>query len=297
VTNPGPFAAAVVVGGRGAVGRLLAQTLAAAGTTSLTTVDPSPAPAPAAEPGIHLVADVTRPGPRVAAALAAADLVVLAIPEQVALAAAGPLLAAMKPGSLLVDTLSVKSRFAAAVAARATGVERLGVNPMFAPGLGFAGRSVVAVPYAAGPRAEAFLDLLAGRGARVTRLGAEAHDRACAALQVATHAALLTFGMALRAAGYDLGSVEGLMPPPHRTMLALLARLLGADPEVIRDIQAANPWAGEMRGRLRAAHEELERIVAGGDPARFHELAAELREIFGDRGDYAELCARLFAVA
>jgi prephenate dehydrogenase len=297
VTSAGPFAAALIAGGHGAVGRLLAQTLTAAGTTSLTLVDLRAAPVQEAQSGSVLVDDVTRPGARLTAALAAADLVILATPEEVALAAAGPVLAAMKPGSLLVETLSVKSRFAAAVGARAAGAEILGINPMFAPSLGFAGRSVLAVPYAAGPLADAFLALLAGRGARVIRLGAEPHDRACAALQVATHAALLGFGMALRAAGYDLVSVEPLMPPPHRTLLALLARMLGADPEVIRDIQAANPYAGEMRAHLRAAHQDLEQIVARGDPAEFRRLAGELRGIFGGGSDYAELCARLFAIA
>jgi 4-amino-4-deoxyprephenate dehydrogenase len=297
VSRPLRFARSVVVGGSGAVGELLVRTLLAGDDAGVVTVVDRRSEA-VASGAASRVDDICAPSRETLGCIEAADLVILAVPEPVAVQAIGPLLEHMRPGALLVDTLSVKSRFAAALPALDLGrVEVLGINPMFAPGLGFAGRSVVAVPYAAGMQAEQFLGLIEAEGSEVTRLDAEQHDRVCAALQVATHAAVLTFGMALRAAGYDVAAAEKIAPPPHRTLLALLARILGADSEVYRDIQEANPFAAEMRGRIIAAQHELEAIVATDDPERFRQLFADLQALFPmGCQDYGRLCARLFEV-
>jgi prephenate dehydrogenase len=295
VTSIRAITDAVVVGGSGAVGALLVDSLVAAGVATLHVVDRR---SPASRSGVTPIHDdICRPSDSTLRLIETTELVILATPEQVAIEGVRAFLPRMKQGSLLVDTLSVKSRFAQALATVHRRAEVLGINPMFAPSLGFAGRSVVAVPYAAGDLAEAFLDFICSEGASVMRLNAEEHDRACAALQVATHAAVLSFGVALRAAGYDLAAVEKIAPPPHRTMLALLARILGADPEVYRDIQAANPFAAEMRAQLAAALRHLDEVVGSDDAEPFHRLIGELRSLFDDTStNYAALCARLFEV-
>jgi len=296
MSNRFPFETAVIAGGGGAVGALLAHTLAAAGTRSLTLIDPR-AQSPAV-PGFRVLPDdVTHPSHEALRLISAADLVILALPEAAAHAAARQVLAHLKPDSLLVDTLSVKSRFALTLQSVPTAAELLGINPMFAPALGFRGRSLIAVPYAGARLAEAFLDCLAAQDCRVTRMGAEQHDLACASLQVATHAAVLGFGMALHASGVDAASLEAVMPPPHRTLLALLARVVSGEPEVYRDIQAANPFAAPMRARLLEAQRELQNIVDSDSADRFDALIMELRTVVaGTETDFATLCARLFAV-
>jgi prephenate dehydrogenase len=298
VSGTFPFSSAVVVGGGGAVGGLFARLLLEGGAGSVALVDLRAPACPPPHP-VAIEDDVTRPSGATLDRVGSCDLLVLATPEEVALQAVDALLPRMMRGALLVDTLSVKSRIARALGAApgaSAGPELLGVNPMFAPGLGFAGRSVIAVAYAGGgPRATAFLDLVARQGAEVTRLSAEEHDRACAALQVATHAAVLTFGMALGASGYDVARAERIMPPPHRTMLALLGRILAGEPEVYRDVQAANPYAAEMRARLRDAHERLDAIVRAGRAEPFGQLVDELRGVFSGAGvDYARLATHLF---
>ena len=301
MTRTLPFSSAVVVGGGGAVGGLFVRALLAEGATSVALVDLRTSGCPPRVAAIE--DDVRSPSGETLERVGSSDIVILATPEEVAVGAVGALLPRMRRGSLLVDTLSVKSGIARALnagpaaAAAPAGPELLGVNPMFAPGLGFAGRSVIAVTYAGGPLAEAFLDLIARQGAEVVSLSVEEHDRACAALQVATHAAVLTFGMALRASGYDVSRAERIMPPPHRTMLALLGRILDGEPEVYRDVQAANPYAAEMRARLRDAQDRLDAIVESGRAEPFSELVDELRAVLSGAGvDYAKLCARLFEI-
>ncbi|MGB7738336.1 MAG: prephenate dehydrogenase/arogenate dehydrogenase family protein [Steroidobacteraceae bacterium] len=296
MTSIQAITSAVVIGGSGAVGALLVERLTvAAGVSAVHVVDRR---SPKALPQVTwLQDDICNPNHQTLRLIESVDLVILATPEEVAIAGLRAILPRMKHGSLLVDTLSVKSRFAQALEGVGTQAELLGINPMFAPSLGFAGRSVVAVPYAAGQRAEAFLEFIRSQGSDVLRLSADEHDRACAALQVATHAAVLSFGIALRAANYDLTAAARIAPPPHRTLLALLARIVSGDPEVYRDIQVANPFAAEMRARLVAAHRHLEDVVGVGDTESFNRLIVDLRSIFADSdADYAQLCARLFEV-
>ncbi len=59
--------------------------------------------------------DICNPDHQTLQLIESVDLVILATPEEVAIAGLRALLPRMKPGSLLVDTLSVKSRFAQAL--------------------------------------------------------------------------------------------------------------------------------------------------------------------------------------
>lgn len=271
----------VVAGGDGAVGTLFVELLTASGVE------------------VHVAdsasgADITAPDALLAAELAMADVVVLAVPEPVALRALGPVAAVLSPGSLVVDTLSVKSRYASAAAVVRSDVELLGLNPMFAPSLGFPGRPVAAVELAGGPRTEELLDLLTGAGARVVRVTADRHDRLAAATQALTHAAVLSFGAALAGLDVTADELAALAPPPHATLLALLARIAGGTPEVYWDVQSANPFAETARDALRAGTATLAAAVGAGE-AEFTDLLSTLRSVLGDRlPGYGALCARMF---
>ncbi|MFE6054259.1 prephenate dehydrogenase/arogenate dehydrogenase family protein [Kitasatospora sp. NPDC056446] len=285
----------VVIGGAGQVGRLFTELLSGAG--AVTVIDPRARPG-SAPAGVRLIAEEAG-GPRAAtrAALAAAGTVVLALPESAALAVVAPVAAAMGPGALLVDTLSVKTAIAERVLVLAArhGLEALGVNPMFGPALGFPGRPVAAVPLRPGARTDRFLALLAGAGARVVRLDAGRHDRAVASMQAATHAAVLAFGQALAVLGPEADVLVGLAPPPHLVMLALLARICSGEPEVYWDVQAGNPLAERARTGLADGLARLSAVIGRADEAGFRALLAETGGFLGPhREELAARCAALF---
>ncbi|HEX5145629.1 MAG TPA: prephenate dehydrogenase/arogenate dehydrogenase family protein, partial [Conexibacter sp.] len=244
----GALARCAVVGGDGAVGRLLAGLLADAGG-ELTLVDVAPAAA-GGPPARRVAADARRPSAALREALGAVDCAVLALPEAAALDALPHVLAALPAGALLADTLSVKTPYARAALAAGAPVELVSLNPMFAPALGFDGRAVLAVELAGGPRADALLALLRERAAVIALPDAAAHDRATAALQAAAHAAALGFGLALDALGSDLDALLPAAPPPFLALLALLARIASGSPATYGDIQRANPYAGQARAAL-----------------------------------------------
>ncbi|RJL34337.1 prephenate dehydrogenase/arogenate dehydrogenase family protein [Bailinhaonella thermotolerans] len=280
----------VVIGGAGAVGGLFAEALKASGA-AVTVADPA-VPADPADPGAG--GDATDPGPALIAELRAADLVLLAVPERTALAALPVLAPHLRPGALLADTLSVKRSVVPALRA-VSGVEAVSLNPMFAPSLGFPGRPVAAVVVRDGPAAAELLRLLAEWGARPVPVGAGDHDRLAAASQALTHAAVLGFGVALTRLGVGACDLAPIAPPPHRALLALLARVASGTPEVYWDVQAANPNAPDARKALAEGIRHVADLVDDGDEAGFEAVFGELRAFFGGAlPTHADLCARMF---
>jgi prephenate dehydrogenase len=253
----------VVVIGGGAVGRLLADTLADDGS-AVTLVDVAPAPPDARH--AQLALDARTRSPQLDAALAIADCALVALPEAAALEALPHVLEALPAGALLADTLSVKTPFARTALAAGAPLELCSLNPMFAPGLGFDGHAVIAVELAPGPRSRALLTLLRKRAHVVTLPDAAAHDRATAVLQVAAHAGVLAFGLALARLDADLDALLPAAPPPFLALVALLARISDGAAETYADVQRANPFAPEARAALRAALDALDAAAADADP-------------------------------
>lgn len=285
----------VVAGGAGAVGRMVAELLLGAGAT-VSVVDDAAA-ADRAPAGCRFVGgDVTSIDAALAAELARSDFAVLAVPEDVALASVEGVCARLARGALIADTLSVKGRVVAALQAHATGLEAVSLNPLFAPSLGLAGRAVAAVVVHDGARVRELLALIGDRGGRVVEVGADEHDALAAATQALTHAAVLAFGLALADLDLEVAELAALAPPPHATLLALLARISSGAPETYWDVQAANPYARRARAALAAGARRLDDVVDGGDIDDFDALLGELRDLLGgDRDHYLEAATRLLA--
>jgi 7-keto-8-aminopelargonate synthetase-like enzyme/prephenate dehydrogenase len=282
----------VVVGG-GGVGSMFAALLGDAGDR-VCVIDRAPRPTP--RPGeVFEQGDITAPTRRVLDELRDAELVVLALPEDVALAAVEIVSSAMRPGALLVDTSSVKTAICDAMRTRAAHLEGLGLNPMFAPSLDPAGRPIAAVVVRGGPRTTRLLELLAERGGRIVELTADQHDRLTAAAQALPHAAILAFGAALAELDVDLRELERIAPPPCATLLALLARIVSGPPEVYWQIQIANPGAEAAREGLAASLGGLIAAADRRDGEAFAGLLRAGRRALGERVPaYRERCAAMF---
>lgn len=278
----------IIVGGAGAVGSMFTALLMNTGAEVCVIDTKLPAMPVQFEQG-----DITVPTSRICTVIKAADLILFAVPERVALAAIVPVAAEMKQGALLAHTLSVQSPMAAAVRAAGLRMEVVGLNPMFAPTLSIVGRPVAAIVLNDGPRATELLQMVAAWGGRVVRLGAEEHDRLTAATQVLTHATVLAFGLALADLDIDIALLSTLAPPPHVAMLALLARIVSGTPDVYWDVQSANPEAPAARAALAGSIDRL--IAAVKDEASFVTTLQEGRAVLGtELGWYQDVCARIF---
>ena len=290
-----PIANVVVLGGNGAMGSLFCSQLAGV-TKEVFAIDLQQASAHDVK-GIHYIqADVCKLDSAARNALAHADVVIAALPEAVTLKAWQNITAAQKKASLLVDTLSVKTPFINAISQCKSPDEIISINPMFAPSLGFSGQSSVVIDVRHGPIADAFIALLKSWGCRLVFLTAEKHDRYAAILQTATHAAILAFGMSLKKLNYDLSAVEPIMPPPHRTLLALVARILSADPEVYWDIQSSNPYAREARDTLVSSIEDFSQLIENQNQHDFEKLINSISTMFDSKQleKYQQTCSEIF---
>ena len=298
MTAPHPMSGrrGVVIGGAGAVGAMFVEVLVGAGA-SVCVVDTVAAP----ERGNGSITferrDVLAMDPPLETEIGRADIVVLAVPQAVALAAVERVADAMAPGALLVDTLSVKEPIVAAVRSCAPPLQLLSLNPMFAPSLGIDGGAIAAVVVHDGPRAQELLEVLRDCGGRIVELGAHQHDALAATTQALTHATVLAFGLALVELDVDVGELGAVAPPPHTTLLALLARIASAAPETYWDVQAANAQSASARAALATGLRRLADVVDAGGPDEFAALLEDLREVMGPELDaYGDVCRRLFEV-
>ncbi len=275
-----------VVAGTGPVGALFTGLLRAAGWR-VTAVDLVPRdPATARD-------DITNPSPWLCAGLAAADLVLLSVPERAALAAVPALARETALEAVLVDTLSSKQRFLGAVQ-RLAPRPVLSLNPLFRPDLGWAGNTVAAAVVRDGGLVRALLDLITAAGAHVHLIDPDEHDRVVTSVQAATHAALLACTQAFARLGLPATDVLACAPPPARALLALTARVLQGEPDTYWDVQNAGPTARAARRALRRGVEDIDDWTVAGNDAAFHDLVARLRAWFGaDCEDMAAAAARM----
>ncbi|MEV5944133.1 prephenate dehydrogenase/arogenate dehydrogenase family protein [Streptomyces sp. NPDC051994] len=296
MTAPAPRRC-VVVGGSGAVGGMFLQLLRTTAHELCVIDTVAPGADTASDSIAWLTADVTAldPGDEAARRIAAADLLMLAVPEPVALAAARPVTALMRPGAVLVDTLSVKGRLFTELARCPEGTEQVSVNPMFAPSLGITGRTVAAVVLREGPGTTAFLDLIEQWGGQLLVVAPYEHDRVTAITQALTHAAVLAFGFALCEAPVTITQLTAAAPPPHTALLSLLARMAGGTPEVYWDIQSANPHAVQARHALVKGLRQLADLVTDGKERDFSVAFDRMRGFFGaELEPYQQRCERSF---
>ena len=284
---------AVIVGGCGAIGTMFAEKLAGSGVRVVSIDLVNPSPESRVEGVEYKVGDVTAHGE---SEIPSADMVMLALPHDVIESCLGYVSETMRPGSLLVETSSVKASVTANMRDVSSGIEAMGVNPMFSPSAGSEGRPVAVVTVSDGPLGRGLVQLMTEWGMVPVPVEAEYHDRLTAATQVATHAAVLAYGLTLTDLGVDIDDLSRLATPPNMTLLALLARITSAAPEVYWDIQAENPRAPLARHILSRNMADLSVLLAGSDQDGFDASLGKIRDFLGEhRPALDETCVRVFS--
>jgi prephenate dehydrogenase len=255
-----------VLGGAGTVGGWAIEHLARPGDV-VVTVDRTGE--------VHHSADVREPDAPTTAAVATADIVVLALPDDVAVHCLSWLGRTAPDHALILSTCSVQGPLFDRAAALGTPQKVVGAVPMFSPTLPSAGRPVVLVAAHQDTDVELVSELLTGSGMEVTVMTPEEYDGAASYLQVLAHAAVLSFLKALSQAPVDVTRLMAVAPPPARSLVALACRILTSPPEVYWDIQHDNPFGARRRQELTEALACLDEVVTEGRADDFRtELAA-----------------------
>lgn len=263
----------VVLGGRGAMGRLMVDLFEAQGHT-VKVVDRGPN---GSDPTDPRTADIS--------AVEAADVVVVSVPiaatEEV-IRQVGPRL---RPQALLMDVTSIKGPPVAAMleATANSGAEVVGTHPMFGPGVStLAGRRVI-LCRGRGDRGFTWAQqLFEARGLLTTVASTEEHDRAMALVQVLNHFQTQVFGLALSRLPGTLADSLRYTSPAYLMELYTMARHFGQDPALYAAIEMRNPESARMTSAFCSAAAELAAIIEAGDVEAFCRVFDEVRDFLGD---------------
>ena len=257
----------VIIGGDGQMGRLFQRTLSTRGH-SITALDREDEP-------------TTHPSIRTA------DIVMVAVPMDLAapmITAVAPLLS---PDALLCDINSLKSEVCAAM--QQTGEsEAIGLHPMFGPSVRSLRRQkVVACPVRSGPATEWLLGELGRMGLEVVHSPPDVHDRMMAVIQVLVHFSTIVMGEALRRTGTSVADSLRFTSPIYRLELAFVGRLFTQNPDLYAEITMTNPYGAEVRKAFLDAAKALESSVHSGDRQRFTTQFQAVSEWFSEFGPEA----------
>ena len=175
-----------------------------------------------------------------------------------------------RPGQLIADNTSIKTQpVEAMLAAVPEGVEVLGMHTIFGPRVeSLRHQNIVFTRTpASGPRAKEFEDVFYKHGATITYTTPQYHDKQMAFHQNLEHFTKVALAQVLHTHFSDPTEMDRYSSPNSRTSLAVMGRILRADPDLYSEIQSynlqgpddaeslprrgANPGAGDERRQRR----------------------------------------------
>lgn len=250
-----------VIGGEGAMGRLIARLFGELGHR------------------VEIADLATALTPEAAAA--SADVVVVSVPIGVTVEVVNKLGPLLRPEALLMDVTSLKREPVEAMLA-STRASVVGTHPLFGPGVHtLQGQRFVVCP----GRGEAWQRWLTrnleARGLVVTEASAEEHDRAMALVQVLTHFQTQVLGLALSDIGISVEESRRFTSPAYLMELYVAARHFAQDPALYGPIEMKNPERDRVVDAFCRAADELRAILRAEDQAAFDHVFEKVRTFFG----------------
>jgi chorismate mutase/prephenate dehydrogenase len=257
---------ALVIGGRGKMGRWTADFLASQGFR-ITVADPA-----GEVPGYEWVADWQ-------ATDLGHDFVVVATPLKAANEALLAL-ARRRPPGVVFDLGSLKTPLRKGLAAlRDAGVRVTSVHPMFGPDTQLlSGRHVIFIDLGdAGALAEA-RGLFDSTMADLVVMQLDEHDRLIAFVLGLSHALNIAFFTALAESGEAAPRLARMSSTTFDAQLEVATRVAAENPELYYEIQSLNAYGEDAVGALKAAVDRLARAVHEHDEAGFVGMMRRGRE-------------------
>ncbi len=248
---------ALVIGGRGKMGRWMADFLASQGFR-ITVADPA-----GEVPGYEWLADWCSSD-------LSHDLVVVATPLKIANEVLGEL-AARKPAGVVFDLGSLKTPLRQGLAAlKSAGVRVTSIHPMFGPDTELlSGRHVIFIDLGDAGALEEARSLFGSTMADLVVMGLDEHDRLIAYVLGLSHALNIAFFTALAESGEDAPKLARLSSTTFDSQLNVATRVADDNPDLYFEIQSLNAYGEESLSALRTAVERIWRSVHEHDPQAF----------------------------
>ncbi|HXY70269.1 MAG TPA: prephenate dehydrogenase/arogenate dehydrogenase family protein [Gemmatimonadales bacterium] len=260
----------LVVGGAGRMGRWLDAFFLGQGHR-VTTLDPG-----GDVPGCARATDL-------AAAVAGADVVIVATPLSVGARSLGGILAAA-PRALVADIFSLKSHVIEELrGAAARGLRVASLHPMFGPDVQTLGGRVLAVldcgNAAAADEAAA---LFADTALTITRLPVEAHDAYMQYVLGLSHLVAMLFFTTLAASRRPFDELARVAGTTFYKQARTAAELARENPQLYYEIQKLNRHSRRLFALVKQSLAEIERAALDERPDAFLRLMEAGRAYFPD---------------
>lgn len=251
---------ALVIGGRGKMGRWMADFLASQGFR-ITVADPA-----GEVPGYEWLADWR-------SCELTHDLVVVATPLKIANEVLGEL-AVRKPPGVVFDLGSLKTPLRQGLAAlKAAGVRVTSIHPMFGPDTELlSGRHVIFIDLGDAGALEEARSLFGSTMADLVVMGLDEHDRLIAFVLGLSHALNIAFFTALAESGEAAPRLATLSSTTFDAQLQVASKVAAENPDLYFEIQHLNDYGTESLSALLYAVERLRSVVRAGDLEGFRGL-------------------------
>lgn len=262
---------ALVIGGRGLMGRWFCSFLESMGH-EVITVDPQ-----GPTKGF-------RRAPTVAEGLdhlGAHDVCIVATP----MAHAAPVLAEVRTAgtaALVADICSIKAPVAAELRRLAKARFKVAsLHPMWGPdAVLLSDKNLLVLDCGSRAAVREAKALFRGTAVRVQELGLEEHDRLMGWALGLPHVANLAFGLALARSGLRPEDMEHLGGPTMKNMLRVARGVARENKDLYHAIQALNPHTPEVHAALQDSLQRLRRSLR--DPGEFKALMAQCEAYFDE---------------
>ncbi|MGQ0383277.1 MAG: prephenate dehydrogenase/arogenate dehydrogenase family protein [Gammaproteobacteria bacterium] len=251
---------ALVIGGRGKMGRWFAEFLASQGY-AVEIADPAGPLEGFAHRADWQSAELSQ------------DLIVVATPLGIT-AAILEQLARHRPSGLVFDIGSLKTPLRTGFAAlMRAGVKVSSLHPMFGPDTDLlSGRHVIHVDVGRADAVAEAQSLFASTMAEQVVTTLDDHDRLIAYVLGLSHAINIAFFTALAESGEAAPRLARLSSTTFDAQLAVASLVAGESPALYFEIQAQNPYGGESLAALAGAVGQLRDLVGRQDAAGFGHL-------------------------
>jgi prephenate dehydrogenase len=226
------------------------------------------------------------------------DVVIFSIPIQRTVETVKEVLPHVRKDQLLMDVTSVKEPVIRAMLKSKAQV--VGLHPMFAPELGFAGQTIVVCPARCGdPEWKTWvMNVLAATGCRLKWTTGKDHDNYMATVQVSPQSANFVNALLIMTMGVSTLESLDFTSPFYRVMFSLMGRFLSQNPEMYASIFMKNPATVPMLRKRVKIERELIQIIKKQDMQAFMKLFEQVKQHFGKdvAREANELFQRLNAV-
>lgn len=209
------------------------------------------------------------------------QVVILSAPLDAATRIAADIGPGLSREQLLTDVCSLKEPILEAML-RSTSAQVAGTHPLFGPFTGAVKKqNIILCP----GRGAEWLDWLetqfASRGAVVTRMDAEAHDRNMAVVQGLTHFITVCMGRMFQKLNLSPEEARTCSTPIFKLKLALVGRLFAQDLHLFQKLIGGNAYSKDILELFSAVAEEARGVLLSGQNGAGAEYLEDIRRFLG----------------